>query len=348
MRIGWRAPRVAAVFLTCASGLTGMSSGMHWGPAAEPSGLVACAPSEPPPGYESTVGMARAGSDVSSTGLAYRVVLPGIALLAEPPIRPTAGEDISALRAALAEEIASAQTPGDFAFAVTDLQTGEHISVNGERQQTAACVMNLFAIIAALRDVQGGLYPLEDVDALIRQTIYASDAVTGRELYKRVGGGDIVTGVGRVRDLQLVVIGMQSTSLDHPPAFPDESLGIGEENLITADDAALGLEALYEGRLLNEELTDWLIDAMEGVKPGLNYLTAALPPEATVSHKNGFVPLPDGYVDNDVAIVRFGPDLKYAYAVTFFSERVPEEYADIPLAQRLVRMTWEYFSSTYP
>jgi beta-lactamase class A len=273
--------------------------------------------------------------------------LPGIALLADPPVRPPAGTAISALRAALADEVASAQTPGDFAFAVTDLQTGEHISVNGGRTQTAACVMNLSAIIAALRDVQGGLYPLEDVDALIRRTIFASDAVTGRALYEKVGGGDIVTGVGRVRDLQRVVIGMQSTSLDHPPAFPEESLGIGEENLITADDAALGLEALYDGRLLNPTLTSWLIDAMIGVKPGLNYLTAALPSDATVSHKNGFVPLPDGYVDNDVAIVRFGPDLRYAYVVTFFSERVPEEYADIPLAQLLVRMTWEYFSSAY-
>ncbi|MBE0611668.1 MAG: hypothetical protein IH609_19965 [Dehalococcoidia bacterium] len=66
-----------------------------------------------------------------------------------------------------------------------------------------------------------------------------------------------------------------------------------------------------------------------------------------MSHKNGFVPLWDGYVDNDVAIVRFGPDRQHAYAVSFFSERVPVQYADIPLAQLLVRMTWEHFSMAY-
>ncbi len=207
--------------------------------------------------------------------------------------------------------------------------------------------MNLFAISPALRDVQAGFYPLGDVDALIRRTIFASDAVTGRALYAKLGGGDVVAGVGRVRELQREVIGMQSTSLDHPPAFPEESLGLSANNVITADDVDLALSALYHGQLLGPMLTAWLIDAMIGVKPGLNYLTAALPPEATVSHKNGFVPLWDGYVDNDVAIVRFGPRLQYAYAVSFFSERVPVQYADIPLAQLLVRTTWEHFSATY-
>lgn len=314
--------------------------------ADEPVSPVYCAPDEPPPAP--AVSFAQTTTHIRVyAGLPFRVVVPGLAYLtgSSPAAPPTEG--LRELRAALADAIASASTPGDFAFAVTDLQTGEHISIHGDRMQRAACVMNLFAIIAALRDVQAGFFPLDDVDALIRRTIYASDAVTGRALYEKLGGGDIVAGVGRVRELQREVIGMRSTSLDHPPAFPNESLGLSADNLITADDANLALAALYHRHLLNEELTAWLIEAMVGVKPGLNYLTAALPAEATVSHKNGFVPLWDGYVDNDVAIVRFGPDRRYAYAVSYFSEAVPVQYADIPLAQLLVRMTWEHFSTAY-
>jgi beta-lactamase class A len=313
----------------------------------EPLPPVFCAPEEPPPLVEGVARQGAAAPALAFPGLPYRVVLPGLAYLAGPPPLAPPADDLLALRDRLAAEIAAAGTPGEFAFAVTDLQTGEHISVNGERQQRAACVMNLFAIIAALRDVQAGFFPLQDVDALIRQTIYASDAVTGRVLYEKVGAGDVVAGVGRVRQLQRDVIGMQSTQLDHPPAFPGDSLGLSADNLVTADDANLALSALYHGQLLDAGLTAWLIDAMVGVKPGLNYLTAALPAGATVSHKNGFVPLWDGYVDNDVAIVRFGPGLRHAYAVSFFSQGVPVQYADIPLAQALVRMTWEHFNEKY-
>ena len=346
MRIGrWFGGATSAGALLLAATIGSALFESRDGAAEEPVPAVFCAPDEPPPA--STVTVARGPSFRAYPGLPYRVVVPGLANLtgSAPDVPPAEG--LTNLRATLATAIASAATSGNFAFAVTDLQTGEHISVNGDRVQRAACVMNLFAIIAALRDVQAGFFPLEDVDALIRRTIYASDAVTGRALYEKLGGGDVVVGVGRVRQLQREVIAMHSTSLDHPPAFPNDSLELSADNLITADDANLALSTLYHGGLLNEDLTAWLIEAMVGVKPGLNYLTAALPAEATVSHKNGFVPLWDGYVDNDVAIVRFGPDRRYAYAVSFLSEAVAVQYADIPLAQSLVRMTWDYFSTAY-
>ncbi|MBE0609344.1 MAG: hypothetical protein IH609_08185, partial [Dehalococcoidia bacterium] len=80
---------------------------------------------------------------------------------------------------------------------------------------------------------------------------------------------------------------------------------------------------------------------------GLNYLTAVVPAPAVVSHKNGFFWDPEGWVDNDTSIVRFGPELEYAYALTFLSEAVPTLYADIPLGQQLVRETWDYFQASY-
>lgn len=336
---------LTSILLLVALGAGALPGRVHTAGGAEPAAdSDYCVNDGPPQG-------ANAGDVEVATlaypGLPHRVVVPGLARLSAPPLAIPPSAALAELGATLAGLMASGTTPGKFAFAVTDLQTGEQIAINGERQQRAACVMNLFVIMAALRDVQSGFYPLDEVEALIRQTIYASDAVTGRALYERVGGGDVVAGVGRVRELQREVIGMGSTSLDHPPAFPADSLELSDDNLITADDANRALATLFHGGVLGPELTEWLIDAMVGVKPGLNYLTAALPPEAVVSHKNGFVPLWDGYVDNDVAIVRFGPRLEYAYAVSFFSESVPVQYADIPLAQALVRATWEHFSAVY-
>jgi hypothetical protein len=197
---------------------------------------------------------------------------------------------------------------GRFAVAVEDLQTGERIGVNAGRAQLSGCVMNFFVILAALRDVEQGAYALESVDGVIRQTIWASDATAARSLYGIVGGGDVVAGVGRVDELQRMIIGLTVTSIDHPPAFPDESLNKHTDNWTTAGELTEVMGLLYRGELLGGGLTAWLMEAMTHVKPGLNYLTAALPAGATVSHKNGFFPNWDGFVDNDTAIVRFGDD----------------------------------------
>src|SRR5690606_30955963 len=187
---------------------------------------------------------------------------------------------------------------------------------------------------------------LGDVDATIRQTIWASDAAAARELYRAVGGGDAVAGVSSVNTL-LQELGMTSSQVDHPPAFVHESIGLGPDNLVTTRDVNHALAQVYAGEVLSPELTDYLLEAMTHVKPGLNYLTAIVNGPALVSHKNGFLWTSDGYVDNDAAIVRFGPNLEHAYAITFLSEAVPVKYADIPVGQALVREVWAYFDEAY-
>ncbi len=275
--------------------------------------------------------------------LQHRVFLPGLAS-GEPIPRPDAG--LVALGDRLAAIVAAAQTPGRFGVAVTDLQTMQTVGVDMDRQQLAGCVMNLFAIIATLQAVESGELRLEDVDATIRQTIWASDAAAARQLYRAIGGGDAVAGVARVNAL-LGELGMTSSQIDHPPAFVNESIGIGADNLVTARDVNHGLAQVYAGAVLGPELTAYLLEAMTHVKPGLNYLTAVVNGPALVSHKNGFLWATEGFVDNDTAITRFGPNLEHAYAITFLSEAVPVKYADIPTGQAVVRETWEYFGQAY-
>ncbi|GAB4331446.1 MAG: hypothetical protein Kow0010_16800 [Dehalococcoidia bacterium] len=269
----------------------------------------------------------------------------GVAPPPPPPIDPAFAE----LEARLAEAIDGFPVAGIYAIAVTDLQTGHTIGVNADRRQLSGCVANYFAILAVLSDVQAGAYELERVDALIRATIRTSNATTARELYRIAGDGDVLAGVAKAGAIANVELGLDDIVLDHPPGYYTESLGIDADNWITAAAINEALAALYHGDVPQEPLRSYLLEAMEGVYWGLQYLTASTP-GGTVSHKNGFFPQwGGGWVDNDAGIVRFERGgTEYAYAVTFLSQDVPVRLGDIPLAQQLMRMTWEYFDQRYP
>jgi hypothetical protein len=307
------------------------------------------APEDPPPDHvlcapDGLLPQATAaGPALSASTFPFRLVLPGLAL--DTNATPQSAGLLS-LQTRLQDLVDETWVPGRFAAAVTDLQSMETIGVGIDRPHLAGCVANLFAIIATLQDVDAGKYSLESVDATIRQTIWASDATAAYQLYRLAGGGNPVEGVRRVGVLY-ESLGMHASVIDHPPAFDGDSLGINANNYLTAREVNKALAALYRGQVVSPALTGYLIEAMTHVKPGLNYLTGALPSPALVSHKNGFFWDAEGYVDNDAAIVRFGPNFNYAYAISFYSEAVPVKYADIPLGQALVFEAWEYFSSAY-
>ncbi len=308
-------------------------------PADEP---VLCTP-----GGITTGVQTEATQGATGDALPFRAYGPELTRATDDVEAPSPSPQLMALQERLAGIVQDSPQAGRFAVAVTDLQTGETIGVGLDRVQLSGCVTNLFAIIAALRDVDAGRYPLSDVDADIRQTIWASDATTARKLYRKVGGGNVVEGVRTVSALLHETLQMSSSIIDHPPAFPDDAIGAGPNNLVTARDVNHALSLVYSGDVLSAELTSYLLEAMTQVKPGLNYLTGVVAPPGLVSHKNGFFWDPEGWVDNDTSIVRFGPALEHAYALTFLSEAVPTLYADIPLGQKLVLETWEYFRSAY-
>ncbi|HET7738651.1 MAG TPA: serine hydrolase [Tepidiformaceae bacterium] len=236
---------------------------------------------------------------------------------------------------------------GHYSFAVTDLQTGQTVGVNLDQQQLSGCVMNLFIILVVLRDVEAGAYPMETVEGLIRATLWSSNAETAYELYTIAGFGDPTLGVRKVAALHRE-LGFELTIIDHPPAFGDDTVGVNADNWATAREVNAALEALYKGEILGPAMAAYLLDAMVEVKAGLNYLTAWGNGGVT-SHKNGFFPYSDGYVDNDVGIVQFERNGEQrAYAVGFFSDGVPYKYGDIVLGQQLMSLAWEYFDAAYP
>ena len=256
------------------------------------------------------------------------------------------GESLDDLQARLEALVDDYPVAGEYAVAVTDLQTGETIAVNGDRPQLSACSINLMVILQATLDVRAGRLKQAPIDDLIARTVYSSNPVTGRELYSLVGRGDVLRGLRRVNAL-IGRIGMDDTVLDHPPSYGRESLKVNPNNWLTARDTNRALEWLWEAEELGVPWRDHVLDLMTGVKPGLNYLTAIAP--GVVSHKNGFFPALDGtYVDNDVAIVRFEHGgHHFAYAISFFSQWVPRKYDDIPLGQRIVGEVSDFFQARY-
>ena len=252
------------------------------------------------------------------------------------------------LRLQLAAAIDAYTVPGNYAVAVTDLRTGETVSVNGIRPQISGCILNIFVLLSTMYDVQLGLRELSEIDALVTETLLVSDAGTARELYAIGGDGDVLAGLARV-DALLRKLGMTASILDHPPGYPEETRGLDANNWVTAEDMNRGLALLYGGGLLVEPYRSYLLDAMTHVAPELNYLLGSNA-DATVSHKNGYLfEDGNGWVDNDAGIVRFVRDgVERAYAITFLAMDVDEVGADVPLGQQLVRLAWEHFSSAYP
>lgn len=259
---------------------------------------------------------------------------------------PSPARDMLQLRDRLDAAVASSGI--NTAIAITDLRTGETIDVNGYDVRLPGCTINLFALMRVTVDLQFGRYPEPQPGDLIGQTINRSDPVTSRTLVKYwIGDGDLGAGLNRVNDF-VHSLGMFDTLMDHPPAYPQESLYGGIENRITARDANRGLRALWDGRVLEAGWRDYFLQKMTLVKPGLNYLIpAGVGYGATVSHKNGFL-YQEGWADNDIGIVWFvrGGE-RYGYAISFFTENVATKYADIGLGQQVSGLAWQWFAGRY-
>jgi hypothetical protein len=259
--------------------------------------------------------------------------------------RPPA-QDMLDLRFNIEQAIVSSRI--NTAVAITDLQTGETVDVRGSETRLPGCTINLFALIRVAVDLQRGVYAEPQPGDLIGQTINRSDPITARTLMKYwIGNGDLGRGMIEVNDF-MHALGMTDTLMDHPPAFPHESLFGFVDNRITARDANRGLQALWDGRALDPGWRDYMLQKMTLVKPGLNYLIpAGVGYGATASHKNGFL-YAEGWADNDIGVVWFERGgQRFGYAISFFTQGVPSKYADIPLGQRISSLSWQWFVGRY-
>lgn len=326
--------------------------------------LVACSSSStattavasPTATSESSVGETPTATPptISPTGTATPAATPPPATVTPTPTPEpetpifAPGAEMRALEETLNMLAEAYTSPGEFSFAVTDMETGETVGVNLDRLHLTGCTVNYFALLQATIDAQEGRVEESEVGDLIAATIRTSNPVTARELYQIAGDGDVIAGLERVSTLIDSLAG-EDVVFDHPPLYGHESLGVDPNNYISAAAMNEALRATYADGILEDEWLDYLLEKMTGVKDGLNYLLA-VGPTVPVSHKNGFFPTDGGkWVDNDIGIVRFEQDgEERAYAVSFFSQFVPVKYGDVLLGQQLSTATWEFFQDRYP
>ncbi len=239
---------------------------------------------------------------------------------------------------------------GQHALTVVDLQTGQIISINGSRQQLAACTIKVGIMFAVAQDIEAGKYSEAEVAALVESAMGPSHTAPARELLRLVGDGDIGSGVQRVNQI-MWDLGATNSILTHPPGYPHEEYGYGAshgiyDNLLTSDDMALLLGKLYRGEALSPWATGYVLRSLTIAPAWMNgSLGGPLPPEATLYHKVGQLYAPAN-TWNDAGVVVFERQGQpYAYAIAYLGSWDYSWENSYTHAADASAATWRYFST---
>jgi|GEM_PF-1388191 len=263
------------------------------------------------------------------------------------PENVNAAPEFLALAETLRAEIEaySAEVGGiDVAIAVTDLQNGQTISVNGNALHKTGCTINMFALFAATDLFQAGLASPESVAYSIKVGIGGSYPPEVKNFLQSLYGS-YQGGVSRAQEL-MRAWGLQTSLFDHVPYYGDGT----QNNYLTALEANLVLVKLYRGELYSPEWTAYTLARLRDIKYGLNYiLPGRLPAVATVAHKIGYHADYDGWVNNDAGIVTFtGIDGQTnTYVITYLSQQAQTEYIGYSFGAYLSRIVWDHLGAKY-
>src|SRR3989337_835430 len=95
----------------------------------------------------------------TATGTATPTATPTPTPKPDPLVLAPVSPQLEGLRQRLEQEIAAyaQRVGGNFAVAVTDLQTSETVHVNGDdRNRVPGCTMNFFVLLSVVKDLQAG------------------------------------------------------------------------------------------------------------------------------------------------------------------------------------------------
>lgn len=234
------------------------------------------------------------------------------------------------------------------AVTITDLQSGESLSINGARAQPAACTIKIFIMMAIAQDIAGGKYTADSVAALVYSAMGPSATPPARELIRIAGDGDVGTGIDRIHGI-MTGLGMKASIMRHPPGYSWEVYDLGAgENELTTDELNMALGKIYKRQALSDSATDYMLWSMTLATPFLNgSLGGPLPQEATLYHKIGLIG-PSYNTWNDAGIVTFERNgRRYAYAISVLSSYTGSYREGYILGYQLSQVAWSAFSSHY-
>ncbi|MCH7810980.1 MAG: serine hydrolase [Chloroflexi bacterium] len=258
----------------------------------------------------------------------------------------TAGDELLGLYDILQGEIDAyvLQAGGiEVGIAVTDLQTGETVSVGGNAPHKTGCVINMFALMAAVDRFQDGTASPSWVSSYsVRKGIGGSFPPEVKN-FLGVIFGDFRAGEAHARTL-MDEWGMETFQFDHVPYYGTVPY---QPNILTALETNDILSRLWWGELFDPEWTDYTIGVLRNTFSYIDYiLPKYLPWNATVGHKIGYHWDYDGWVNNDVGIVSFTGDdgQQKAYAISYFSQYAPSEYHGYSFGARLSLIVWNFMA----
>lgn len=262
---------------------------------------------------------------------------------------PSPGPDLGGLESQLRPLVES--WAGENAVTVTDLQTGQQISINGDRPQLAACTNKIFIMVAVAQDIAAGKYTAADVEHLVIPAMGPSLTPQAKELIRIIGDGDIGAGLRRMNAI-MQELGMVNSIITHPPSYFGEEYGYAVshgivENRLTTNDLNQALGRLWRGELLPEETRDYFwwsltiaTDFLDGSMGG------PLGPEARMYHKIGVLYEPNN-TWNDAGIIVFERGgQEYAYAISYLSSFSPDNYrTGYWQGYTVSELTWQAFNN---
>lgn len=254
--------------------------------------------------------------------------------------------EFSLLQIALKQQIDAyaASTGTEAAIAVTDLQTGQTLSVRGNVAQRTGCTINMYALLAITSEFQAGRADPAAVAGLVKIGIGSSYPPDVRAFLDTVFGNYHV-GDQRARELR-ASWGMTASLFDHVPYYATGP----QNNLLTALESNLAWTKLAQGDLFDPQWTAYALGKLRDIKPGLNYIVPGqLPAEATVAHKIGYYDDTDGWVVADAGLVTFADSAgqQRAYVITYLSQQDSTEYAGYSFGAKLSRMVWDWMYPRY-
>jgi hypothetical protein len=269
------------------------------------------------------------------------------ALLQAVPVAAVPPQQMQALEAELRALVDSWSSMD--AVSVTDLQTGQTVSVHGDRRQVAACTIKIPLMIAVAQDIEAGRYTAADVDALVRSAMGPSNTAPARELISIVGGGDISAGIRRINQI-MWDMGATDSIITHPPGYYWVELGYATShgavnNLLTTNNLNTMLGKLYQGEVLAPDSTDYVLWSMTIAPEWMNdSLGAPLPEGTQFYHKVGQIYEPSN-TWNDAGIVVFERNGQpYAYAISYLGSYGSGWQEAYEHAIRLSEVTWRFFN----
>jgi hypothetical protein len=257
--------------------------------------------------------------------------------------------DMLGLQDQLASTIAGyeAQVGGiDVGVAVTDLVTGETLSVNGNSAHKTGCVINLFALLAAVHQFQAGNASPSGLEYSIKKGIGGSYPPEVKNFLNAIFG-DYPDGVAYARQL-MSGWGLKVASYDHIPYYGGSDSP--PPNILTPLETNSILAGVWNDQLFDDQWSKYTISVLRDSYAYVNYiLPKYLPDSATVGHKIGYYDDDDGWVNNDVGIVSFtGADRhEKAYAISYFSQYGSSEVTGYSFGAKLSLAVYDAMADRY-